>query len=159
MAGLSCSYSVMPHHKVMFAMERAMRMQFMRRAAFFFGNLGVAILSGAILVFLAFNAFARIDKSAHRHAEPQYLIYGGHNFDREPSTFSNKQRSLAFSLRAFSEKEGELRQRSSLRGGFSRALTASSPKNVSAADRGRYGVFAGSMLQSGTLRRVNGTVC
>jgi hypothetical protein len=97
-------------------------MRFTRRAVLF-GNLVVAILSGAILVSVAFNALARIEESSHRHAEPQYLAYGGHNFDREPSAFSNKRRSLALSLMAYSEKEGELRQRSSLKTDFSRILT------------------------------------
>jgi hypothetical protein len=53
-----------------------MRMQFMRRAAFF-GNLIVAVLSGAMLMSVALNAFAQIGEPAHGYAQRQYLAYGG----------------------------------------------------------------------------------
>jgi hypothetical protein len=118
-----------------------MRMQFMRRSTFF-GNLVVAILTGAVLVSVAFNALARIDEPPHGHAEPQYLVYGGHSFDREPSAFSNKRRSLALSLMALSEKEGEPRHRSPPESGILVRLPPSA-RNVSVADRGRYVVVAG----------------
>jgi hypothetical protein len=117
-----------------------MRMQFMRRAPFF-GNLIVAVLSGAMLMSVALNAFAQIGEPAHGHAQRQYLAYGGHNFDREPSAISNTRRTLALSLMPLSEKEGKRRQPYSPRADLLWAVTPSSAKNTYGTDSGRYGAF------------------